>query len=193
MQSKSELRRQLRHRRRSLSRTERNRRARALALQFIDTQLAHRCQRVAVFLPNDGEPDLKPLIRRLWAMGKQCYLPVLNRHRLWFLPYYQHTPLRPNRFQIPEPAMVPNRRIPPQTLDLVLTPLVAFDRRGNRLGMGGGFYDRTFAYLDHRRHWRRPQLLGVAFDFQEVEELPAHPWDVPLNGVITDSRMNCLG
>jgi 5-formyltetrahydrofolate cyclo-ligase len=68
----------------------------------------------------------------------------------------------------------------------VLAPLVAFDRSGNRLGMGGGYYDRSFAYLRHRVHWRRPRLIGYAYGFQEVQALERAHWDVPLSGVVTE-------
>jgi 5-formyltetrahydrofolate cyclo-ligase len=76
-----------------------------------------------------------------------------------------------------------------QELDLILMPLVGFDDRGNRLGMGGGFYDRSLEFLRHRQHWRKPHLLGIAYDFQRVNGLTADPWDVPLQGVITDQAV----
>ncbi len=71
-------------------------------------------------------------------------------------------------------------------LDALILPLLAFDTQGQRLGMGGGFYDRSLAALRHRRRWRRPRLLGVAHGFQEVSELPREPWDVPLDGIVTE-------
>ena len=74
----------------------------------------------------------------------------------------------------------------PFALDLVLVPLVAFDARGVRLGMGGGYYDRSFAYLNFRSRWRRPRLIGVGFDFQRAESISPQPWDVCLDGVITE-------
>jgi 5-formyltetrahydrofolate cyclo-ligase len=76
--------------------------------------------------------------------------------------------------------------VPLRKLDVVLLPLVAFDRRGNRLGMGGGFYDRTFAPRGRGRV-SAPRLIGLAHGFQQVAELVDQPWDVPLRGVLTDS------
>ncbi len=73
-----------------------------------------------------------------------------------------------------------------QKLDLILLPLVGFDTHCHRLGMGKGFYDRSLEFLNHRQHWRKPHILGLAHDFQRVESLPADPWDVPLQGVVTD-------
>jgi 5-formyltetrahydrofolate cyclo-ligase len=74
-------------------------------------------------------------------------------------------------------------------LDLVLTPLVAFDAQGHRLGMGGGFYDRSFAYLLRHSRWLRPRLIGLAYDFQRQTRLPHQPWDVPLHAIATDHRL----
>lgn len=148
--------------------------------------LLRRVSRVACYLAGDGEMDLAPTLARLWNAGKQVYLPSLHGSSLWFLPAIPATPMLRNRFGIPEPAVGPGTRVAPFALDLVLMPLVAFDPSGNRLGMGGGFYDRTFAYLARRRYWRKPLLIGTAYDFQRLDSLPARPWDVPLHGVLTE-------
>lgn len=161
--------------------------AQLLSRAVSNTGLFKRSRRVGCYLAHDGEMDLTPLIKRLWKMNKTVYLPVLRRQRLWFLPFAAHTPLANNRFGIPEPVAPPEARCTPQVLDLVLMPLVAFDNEGHRLGMGGGFYDRTFAYRLHRRHWIRPHLIGVAYDLQRVPVLPTRPWDVPMDGVATES------
>lgn len=190
--SRNDIRRQMRQRRRALSADARRAAARALARQLCGSALFRRSRHIAVYLPNDGEMDLTLLIERAWAMGKQCYLPVLSptfHNRLWFAPYRHNTPLRPNRFGIPEPKHGWRNARPVWSLDLVLTPLVAFDHHGNRLGMGGGFYDRTLAYLPHRRHWRKPHLLGIAYEFQHTEQLPHASWDVPLDGIATDTTL----
>ncbi len=126
------------------------------------------------------------MIARIWAAGKRTYLPVLHGRRLWFLPYDSETPLARNRFGILEPDVSPKRRRALEALDMVLVPLVAFDEQGNRLGMGGGYYDRTFAYLLGRRRWTRPLLVGVAYEFQCSAALPTRPWDVPLQAVATE-------
>lgn len=95
--------------------------------------------------------------------------------------------LRPNRFGIPEPAGTTVFRA--RQLDLLLMPLVGFDTAGHRLGMGGGFYDATLAYMRQRRHWRKPRLIGVAFECQRVTALPHDPWDMPLDAVLTEKRL----
>lgn len=94
-----------------------------------------------------------------------------------------------NRFGIPEPPITSGGLLPARQLDLVLVPLLGFDDECNRLGMGGGFYDRTFAFLRFRRHLRRPFLLGFADEAQHVPSLPAKPWDVRLDAVVTNHAL----
>ena len=140
---------------------------------------------MACYLANDGELDPAPLVRRLRSSGREIYLPVLDGPLLRFAPWTEGEPLRRNRFGIPEPA-TRHRARSALRLDVILVPLVVFDDAGNRLGMGGGFYDRTFARLQDRRAWRRPRLVGVAYGFQRVETLSARSWDVRLCGVVTE-------
>ncbi|MCC5856616.1 MAG: 5-formyltetrahydrofolate cyclo-ligase [Ectothiorhodospiraceae bacterium] len=188
MTSRKQLREQLRSRRRALSARERVQAAARLQHHLTRWPPFRRARRLAVYLPNDGEPDLRSLIRNCWAQRKQVYLPVLRPFGpplLWFLEYRPGQRLLPNRFGIPEP-WPRERPVPPRRLDLVLTPLVGFDARGNRLGMGGGFYDRSFAFLNRHPGWCRPRLVGIAHAFQQVPELPASRWDVPLAAVATD-------
>ncbi len=178
----------MRARRRGLSPLERSVRAQRVARRLATAAIFLRSRRIAAYLAHDGELDPAPLLRRAWAMGKRCYLPVLKPNPfsgLWFAHYEPGDPLRPNRFRIPEPSRFRQRCTPPWGLDLVLVPLVAFDPSGNRLGMGGGYYDRTFDYRRKRR-CKRPQLIGVAYEFQKVETLPQKPWDIPLDAILTD-------
>ena len=182
----------MRQQRRALSPQHRRYAAQALERRLGRHPLFQRSRHIAFYLPNDGEMDLTPLIHRAQAMGKRCYLPVLSplyHNRLWFAPYHHNCELVLNRFGIPEPIANWADMRPAWTLDLVLTPLVAFDSAGNRLGMGGGYYDRTLAYLARRRHWRKPHLLGTAYAFQQVKHLPYEPWDIPLHGIVTESSL----
>jgi 5-formyltetrahydrofolate cyclo-ligase len=181
---------QLRALRRSLSRHQRRQRADALCQHLFNQPLFTNSRRLAVYLPSDGEVDTTTIIARAWDLGKQVYLPVLLpylHNRLWFARYTPDTRLVSNRFGIAEPEVVHRQRVEPHALDLVLTPLVGFDARGNRLGMGGGFYDRSFAFLQRRKIWRKPRLVGLAYDFQQLPQLPSQPWDVPLTAVVTDT------
>jgi 5-formyltetrahydrofolate cyclo-ligase len=189
MDDLKQLRRNMRARRCALSAREQRASSEAMADRLVLSPLFLRSRRIAAYLCADGEMDPSPLLACAMAMGKRCFLPVLRAHpqrTLWFCEYRPGDPLLLNRFGIAEPSVRRRAPIPPWGLDLVLLPLVAFDGEGNRLGMGGGYYDRTFAYLHHRQLWRSPQLIGLAHDFQRVDRLPAQHWDVPLQGVATD-------
>lgn len=191
MPSRSELRTRLRARRRALSPAQRKLKALALTRRLVGQPLFLRARRIACYLPVDGEVDTVLLMRRAWAMGKQIYLPILTASgALRFAPYSPGRKLRGNCFGIPEPVCHPRAQRSGRQLDLVLAPLVGFDHTGNRLGMGGGYYDRSFAYLLHRRHWQKPQLLGLAYECQRVAKLTRHSWDVPLTGVVTEQHIH---
>lgn len=190
--TKTQLRRELRTRRARLSADEQQLAAERLAARLAGTRWFQRSTRIACYLSNDGEIDTGPVIERILRAGKHCYLPVLSRihhDRLWFAEYRPGMRLRPNRFGIPQPVVPARELVRAGSLDLVLVPLVAFDTGGHRLGMGGGYYDRSLAFLLTRRHWRRPHPVGLGYDFQRVESLPADPWDVPLVGVVTDRQV----
>ncbi len=186
----------MRDQRRALSDAQRARLGECAAACFGHHRLFRSARHVAGYLPNDGELDPTPLMGLAWSMGKRVYLPVLSHLRsdhLLFAPYAPGDALRENRFGIPEPVVSLRHMIDPKALDLVLTPLVAFDQQGHRLGMGGGFYDRSFAFLRRRRHWLKPHLVGMAYGFQRVDGLPHQPWDVPLDGVVTETGFTPTG
>ena len=147
---------------------------------------ARNASRIAAFVAVDAELDPGPFIAAAREAGRQIFLPVLGPRpgRLDFVRAEAGTPLFPNRYGIPEPG--PGQTIGAQFLDLVLVPLVGFDEAGNRLGMGAGYYDRTFAFRRGRRHWFGPTLIGYAYECQRVDALPEMPWDVPLDGVVTE-------
>lgn len=187
------LRRRLRAARRTLSPTEQRRHAQALARSLGKHTIFLRACRVGAYRSTNGELDPFPLLQQVPTRRKRCFLPALRAYpqrKLRFLEYRPGDPLAHNRFGIPEPRLR-NRRIRlPWTLDLLLVPLVGFDARCNRLGMGGGgYYDRTLAYLRRRRHWRRPRLIGIAHECQRVEALTPNPWDVPLDTIVTEARI----
>ena len=189
---KTDLRRSLRTRRKSLSVEEQRSAARRLTANVVRTHLFLTSRRIACYLPNDGEIGTRGVIEHVGRLRKTCYLPVLSRlshDRLWFARIGGDTEFTPNRFGIPEPVVEARELVRAQELDLILMPLVGFDDRGNRLGMGGGFYDRSLEFLRHRRHWRKPHVLGLAYDFQRVNGLMPDPWDIPLQGVATDQAV----
>lgn len=182
------LRNRLRQQRRTLPENIRKQHAQAATHALIYSNWINGAKKIALFFSADGELDTAPLIRALRRRkGVQLFLPVLMHPPfpapMRFARWDPGTPLRPNRYGIPEPA---DRRytLSGCDLDVVIVPLVAFDQQGNRLGMGGGYYDRTFAPCRSRS--RRPLLIGWAHALQEVPELPARPWDIPLDGVVTE-------
>ena len=183
-------RRQLRAARRALPPRVQRRHAQALARVLGAGLRFRRTRRVGVYRPADGEADPGPLLARPDAARWHCCLPVLRpgrRRRLWFVRPDPGAGFRPNRFGIPEPRS--GRRVPVWALDLLLVPLVGFDADCNRLGMGGGYYDRTLAFLRHRHHWRRPRLIGLAHACQRCARLRPRAWDIPLDEVATERHL----
>jgi len=195
--NRNALRKQIRKQRKQVSRHDRIACAKQLTQRLGRQRLLLNSRHVAVYLPADGEIDTRPLIELLWSLGKRVYLPVLVPfavQRLWFSSYARDDALVTNRYGILEPERVHYRRIRPAALDLVLTPLVAFDARGHRLGMGGGYYDRSFRFLGQRHYLNKPRMLGLAYEFQRAPRIPPEPWDVPLDAVATESRVyHCTG
>ncbi|MDE2280460.1 MAG: 5-formyltetrahydrofolate cyclo-ligase [Xanthomonadaceae bacterium] len=149
----------------------------------------HTDVRVAGYWAAGGELPLNLVIPPLATRGQRFLLPLLARNKeLHFAPWRDGDAVAPNRYGIPEPV-APHEWFAPFQLDLVLVPLLAFDRRGRRLGHGGGYYDRSFAFLKDQARPTEPLLVGVAYDFQEVEQLDEQPWDVPLDYVATDREL----
>ena len=190
--NRQNLRQSIRRQRRELTDTQREASALKLAANAGRDRLVLNSRHIAVYLPSDGEIDPQPLMQHLWSLGKYLYLPVLvsfSARRLWFSPYSPGDRLVLNRYGIPEPERVHYRRIKPMALDLVLTPLVGFDDRGHRLGMGGGYYDRAFGFLNSRTRWEKPRLMGLAYELQRCRTLTTAPWDVNLDAVATEQAV----
>ncbi len=150
------------------------------ALAFIEERNA---QHIALYVSFDGEISTDKLIKILWAQDKHVYLPVLhpfNPNHLLFLRYLPDTSMLKNKFGIWEPKLNVQNVLPLDELDILFTPLVAFDKQGNRLGMGGGFYDRTL------QNWKNASFIpvGLAHQCQQVEQLPTEAWDVPLHQIL---------
>lgn len=183
------LRQLIRQRRKSLSQAEQQQAAQQLVTRFQEHPEILAARRIALYLANDGELDPGPAIQWLWAQHKEVFLPVLHPDapgHLLFQRYTAASPMIRNRYGIPEPELDPSQVLPHDALDIICTPLVAFDGAGNRLGMGGGYYDRTLAGWHDQGVGPRP--LGLAHDCQQVDEVPQEQWDVPLPEIITPSR-----
>jgi 5-formyltetrahydrofolate cyclo-ligase len=190
--NKNQIRHTLRAKRRSLNVFQQSVASRQLCKQIIQHPLFRASRHIALYLPNDGEIDPSPLIKAIKRNHKHCYLPVIQKNKTLRFALYSHgSSLVKNNFGIPEPANQSKAR-KAQLMDLVLMPLVAFDPSGGRLGMGGGFYDRTFAFKCKQNHRSPPMLIGLAHHFQEQDKLPVEAWDIPLNGIFTDKSFKKL-
>lgn len=157
--------------------------------KLIKSALFNDSQHIACYVAQKNEFDCAPIIHAVWQAKKKCYLPKLTKghhHNLEFSVYEKNTPLRFNRYNIAEPDS--ELDFPKDQLDLVLMPLVGFDLRGHRLGMGGGYYDRTFQFVIDQKVVK-PFMLGLAYEAQQVPRVPIEKWDVPMNGVLTEERL----
>ncbi|MDO1529025.1 5-formyltetrahydrofolate cyclo-ligase [Fulvimonas sp. R45] len=191
---RSELRREMAARRRALSPPQRMAAAQGLRRNLERLPEYHTDMRVAGYWATDGELPLNLAIPPLAGRGQQFLLPLIGDGReLRFAPWQAGDPVQPNRYGIPEPV-APREWFAPFQLDLVLVPLLAFDRRGHRLGYGGGYYDRSFAFLREQARPTEPLLVGIAYGFQERDAIDAETWDVPLDYVATDRELiDCHG
>ncbi|EXJ16404.1 5-formyltetrahydrofolate cyclo-ligase [Imhoffiella purpurea] len=196
MQSSSPPRREIRRARRALPPQSQRLHAEAVAKRLGRRFEFLHARRIAFYWPADGELDPRPLMARALALGKECHLPVLStspvrasQPPLRFARYRPQARLRPNRYGIPEPVAAGSQLLTARHLDLLILPLVAFDATCNRIGMGGGYYDRSLAFLRFRNRWRRPRLIGVAHECQRLEQIEPAPWDVRLDAVATESRL----
>lgn len=184
-ESRAQLRARLRAARNALSAPQQQQAGAAIARQLFELTEVASARTVAAYLANDGEPSLGPTIEQAWLSHIQVTLPVLHpftgKHLL-FLQYHQHSVMTTNRFKIAEPALSCPAVVPLGKHDVILMPLVGFDTAGNRLGMGGGFYDRTLAALPDKH---RPALIGIAHSCQQVDQLPVQNWDIPCDAIVT--------
>lgn len=151
-----------------------------------------RARRIAAYMAVDGEVDCATFLAQAQARGRETFLPVLHGQKLMFAPAPAGVALVENRFGIPEPAHGAGCWLRVMDIDVVLMPLVAFDEQGRRLGMGGGYYDRSLRFTANRDGWRRPWLIGLAHEFQRVDAINAQRWDVPLHAVVTERGARCF-
>lgn len=187
----ADIRKQLRNRRNQLSSKQQSSHANQ-ALQHFQKWLkghSNTSLNIALFLSQDGELSTTAAIEHLWSETKhQTFLPALETKpdlHMGFVPYYTNSEMKPNQFGIPEPDIGLDAHLTAEAMDIILVPLVGFDKSRNRLGMGGGYYDRSLEFkLKENRI--SPVLIGWAHSCQQVDQVPKEPWDVPLDMVITE-------
>lgn len=195
------IRREVRSSRRALSFDQQQQASNQLLEKLMIHPRVLKAQNISLTLAYDGEIDLFPFIEWCWRQKKQIYLPVVHPFetgKLLFLAYNQDTEMVVNRYGIKEPKLTNDPHhsevfldcCPVNKLDLVFTPLVAFDREGNRIGMGGGYYDRLLS--PWFKHQTGPYPIGLAHDCQLWKILPIQDWDVPLPEIITPTQFFCF-
>lgn len=189
MYSKAQLRQRFRNLRQNLSLEQQQQAALDFSKQITQSNL-FQYKTFACYLAQDGELDMMPLIEELWRHDKSVLLPVIKHdyenNSLDFKSYAFETKLALNQYQIFEPLDSPVELI--ENIDVIFLPLVAFDQSGTRLGMGGGFYDRTLANLKHHQA-KKPVLIGVGHACQKADaKLISDTWDVKLHAVMTDKE-----
>ena len=163
--------------------------ARLLGMRVSRLKCFRRSNLIACYLPADGEIDVRPLILTALQNNKRVALPVVDRNvpgRMRFANWVPGMPETRNQYGIREPLRGNRRFVATGELDMVIVPLLAFDAQGNRLGMGGGYYDRCFSFLSSRIV-KRPTLVGVAYEAQKVDRLNTEAWDIPLSWVVTNA------
>ncbi len=156
-----------------------------------------QAKHIAYYLPIAGEADPTSLRTSTYKNEKTFYLPIVaqdGENELLFAKVHKNTHYKKNKYGIKEPIYHVKDLLAADKLDLVITPLVGFDQKGNRLGMGGGYYDRTFAFKckNNTITQKMPILIGYAYDFQQINKLQVEDWDIPLNGIVTESGILLL-
>jgi 5-formyltetrahydrofolate cyclo-ligase len=183
----------LRRLRRSIPRAARLAAERAILRHLWQLGVFRPGARVAIYLSMPGEASLAAGLDAAVRAGVRLYAPRITRPRrleMIFLPYAPGAGTSSNMLGIAEPCAGASRRLRVAEFDTIVVPLLGFDRRGVRLGMGAGYYDRALRRrLDPSRAWRRPRLIGVAYACQELPSIDAAPWDVPLDCVVTECEI----
>ena len=153
----------------------------------------HHADKIAFYLSQDGEIDLGPLMHHCYKQGRQCFLPVLDCSReneLKFAEWTLESAMSKNKYGIAEPVVLESQLLSASDLQLIFMPLVAFDAGGQRLGMGGGYYDRSLAGCSNSSNVAAtPLLVATGHDFQFVPILPREDWDIIPDITITPDRI----
>ena len=186
------LRTRIKEKRDQLSNDNVDRLGEAIFRNILDANILKDKKRIAIYYSVNNEVTTSQIIKHLWTKNKELFLPMINLNQLMFGPYKSGDNLSKNKFGIPEPTTRTEELITADILDLVIAPLVAFDSDCNRLGMGGGFYDRALAFKKTSSETSSPLLIGLAYELQKVKTLEINSWDIPMDGIISESRTYLL-
>jgi len=160
----------------------------AIFRNLLDSNILEDKSRIAIYYSVNNEVATMQIIKHLWTKDKELFLPIIKSNQLVFGSYKSGDNLSNNKFDIPEPTTPTEEIITADVLDLVVVPLVAFDSDCNRLGMGGGFYDRALAFKKTSSKTSSPLLIGLAYELQKVNILEMNSWDIPMDGIISESK-----
>lgn len=203
MTTRNQIRQLIRTKRQNLSHIDQKQLSADLLIQLTQRTDVLAAKNIAVYLANDGELDPMQFIHWCWQQNKNIYLPVIHPFssgNLLFLHYHQKSEMQTNKYGILEPKLDVRMIKSINDIDIICTPLVAFDPTGNRLGMGGGFYDRTLStWFKHYRivneekkacdrKLTKPYPIGLAHDMQLIDAIPSQLWDIPLPEIVTPTR-----
>lgn len=189
----NDIRKQLRVKRRSLSPQLQHSASEKLASYLCNESVFIDAQKIGFYIANDGEIDPAALMASAENLNKQCFLPIVGPNKtnnLYFGPFDANTKLKPNRYGILEPSFDEGKFVFPQSLDVLFMPLVGFDRQGNRIGMGGGYYDRALAFMKEQET-SSLTLVGLAHSIQEIPQISSQSWDIPLHLIATEKELIC--
>ena len=160
----------------------------AIFRNLLDSNILEDKSRIAIYCSVNNEVATMQIIKHLWTKDKELFLPIIKSNQLVFGSYKSGDNLCNNKFDIPEPTTQREELITADVLDLVIVPLVAFDSDCNRLGMGGGYYDRALAFKKTASKTSSPLLIGLAYELQKVNILEMNSWDIPMDGIISESK-----
>ncbi|MEC9375709.1 MAG: 5-formyltetrahydrofolate cyclo-ligase [Pseudomonadota bacterium] len=148
---------------------------------------------LGIYLAIGGEVNCSNIITEANLRKISIFVPVLWSQKLMFAPLNKDTKFVLNRYGISEPSLPNCKKKQAKSLDAVIVPTLGFDKHTNRIGMGGGYYDRSFSFRKRRKIWKKPLLIGLAYSFQQLKHIPIEDWDVPLDIVVTEQEIleNC--
>ncbi len=180
---RQKLRQLMRNKRLNLDETQQIQASKSIVKPALVLIEKYQATKIAFYFPSKNEISPLPLIDTLFEQGKRVYFPVLHpfsKGNLLFIEYKNRkNSLKYNRFGILEPCLNVKNVLPLNQLEMIFVPLVACDQQGNRLGMGGGFYDRTLKQASSNL-----VSVGLAYQFQSVKKLPIESWDMPLDYIL---------
>jgi len=160
----------------------------AIFRNLLDSNILEDKSRIAIYCSVNNEVATMQIIKHLWTKDKELFLPIIKSNQLVFGSYKSGDNLSNNKFDIPDPTTQREELITADVLDLVIVPLVAFDSDCNRLGMGGSYYDRALAFKKTSSKTSSPLLIGLAYELQKVNILEINSWDIPMDGIISESK-----